>query len=35
MILCELGLLISVHVEKENRHDDENEVCNQYAHLNP
>jgi hypothetical protein len=27
MLLCELVLVISVHVETENRLDDENEVC--------
>jgi hypothetical protein len=35
MLFCELALVISVHVKKENRHDDENEVCNQYALPNP
>jgi hypothetical protein len=32
MLLCELALVFSVHVEKENRHDDENKVCHQYAY---
>jgi hypothetical protein len=31
----ELALIISVHVKKENRHDDGNDVCDQYAHPNP
>jgi hypothetical protein len=35
MLLCELALVISVHVNKENRHDDEIEVRNQHAHPNP
>jgi hypothetical protein len=35
MLLCELAQVIFVHVKKENRHDDENEVFNQYAHPNP
>jgi hypothetical protein len=32
VLFCELALAISVHVEKDNRHDNENEVCNQYGH---
>jgi hypothetical protein len=32
MLLCELALVISVHMKKENRHDIENEVCSQYGH---
>jgi hypothetical protein len=32
MLFCELVPVISVHVKTENRHGDENEVCNQYAH---
>jgi hypothetical protein len=35
MLLCELAPVISVHVTKENRHDDANEVCSQYAQPNP
>jgi hypothetical protein len=34
-IILQLALVISVHVKKENRHDDEDEVCNQYAHPGP
>jgi hypothetical protein len=35
MLLCELAPVISVHVNKENRHDDKNEVCSQHTHPNP
>jgi hypothetical protein len=35
MLLCELVLVITVRTNKENRHDDENEVCSQYAYPNP
>jgi hypothetical protein len=28
MLLCELALVISLHMKKENRHDDENKVYN-------
>jgi hypothetical protein len=34
-MLCELAQVISVHVKKENRHADENEVYNQYLHPDP
>jgi hypothetical protein len=34
-VIVQLALVIPEHVKKENRHDDENEVCNQYAYPNP
>jgi hypothetical protein len=35
MSLCELTVVILVHGEKENRYDDENEVCNQIVNADP
>jgi hypothetical protein len=35
MLFCGLAVVIITHVKQANRHDDKNEVCNQYAHQNP
>jgi hypothetical protein len=35
MLFCKLAVVISVHGGKENRCEDENEVCNQLPHPNP
>jgi hypothetical protein len=35
MLFCGLTPVTSVHVKQANRHEDENEVCNEYAQPNP